>query len=252
MITEQVQIVKVGSGVFRTFGIQKVCAFLAEQIAALWRADGIKTLIVTSGAGVCGETEMGGTCGFLKQTVASIGQPILMEQYRVPFRKHDLFVSQVLETDASILHRIEWGNTKQVIDDCFAHGAIPIVNENDAVSVQQFLTDNDQLTALLAEALHPQAVLFITDAKGVFQGHPDDSESVQYAEIDYQNPPHIEAGTSKDGRGGMNGKLTHALSCYAGGVCRVAIVGLTADVIVRVARGEAVPTSVGTVNRLIQ
>lgn len=244
MTTIQTQIVKVGSGLFRRLGVERVCALLADQIGTLCTERQIRTLVVTSGAGVCGELSMGGAKGFLKQTVASIGQPILMGCYRQAFAKFGLPVAQVLETDASILHRIEWQNTREVIDDCFARGAVPIANENDAVSVQQFLSDNDQLTALLAEALKPTGVQFITGIGGIYHDY-NDSGCRLYRTIDHKNPPKIENGTSKDGRGGMAAKLRYAIECYTGGAQRVAITGLSEDVIVRFALGEFVPTMIG-------
>lgn len=250
----QLQIIKLGSGLFRLLGFRAVCALVAEQVAPLWLEKNVKTLVISSGAKLCGEREMG-TAGkgvVLKETLASVGQPILMSYYRQSFRAAGMRCSQVLVTDASIMHRREWGHTKRVIEDGLSHGIVPIINENDAVSGKQFLTDNDQLTVLVSEMLKPVRVFFITQSGGVFDGDPAKVGSRQFREIDFRNPPDIKDGISENGTGGIREKMTHAISCYREGTCQVGIIGLTAESIRQSASGYQVPTVIGTTNSFVE
>ena len=136
-------------------------------------------------------------------------------------------------------------------------GEVPVINYNDPLSfaaIELLLkqaNDNDKLTADFAPHIGAKAVLFLTEAGGVHDGHPANGGTRLYQEIDWRNPPFIESAKPAHGRGGMSAKVTFAIECRKQGIKRVAIIGLTHDVILRFARGEDVSTIVGNRNTLV-
>lgn len=249
-------LIKIGTGVFRSLpgGIPDVCATVARQVAAVEK-QGVETVLVSSGAIFTAEQflkERRFVCLADKPALASIGQPILMEHWSAAFLARDILVSQVLVTDANLMHRIEWDNTKRVIEECAANGIVPVINENDAVSFEEYVTDNDNLTALLAPALKADAVQFVTAVGGVCTGVPGKSDTQLYLEIDAERPPKVDQSVSENGRGGMAIKIACAQKCLKGGAWRVGITGLSQDIIMRFAAGEIVPTTIGKANRLLE
>lgn len=259
-------VAKLGTGVLRTQngGLSRdVFVSVLKQIARL-RTQRIGVVVVSSGAIHSARMHIArcaqalGLQKLSEPALASVGQPLLMQEWIMAgFSIHPpVFVAQVLPTDASIANRHEWHNSAQVIFDCLQHGVVPIINYNDPLSftaIELLLkqaNDNDKLTADFAPHIGAKAVLFLTEAGGVYDGHPANGGTRLYREIDWRSPPFVESVKSAHGRGGMSAKVTFAIECRKQGIKRVAITGLTSDVIVRFARGEYVPTMVGSRNIL--
>ncbi len=261
-----VVVVKIGTGVLRTQqgGLNRdVFVSVLKQVARL-RAHRIGIVVVSSGAihsarvNIARLARVRGLQKLSEPALASVGQPFLMQEWiAAGLSLHPpVFVAQVLPTDASIANRYEWKNSAQVIFDCLQHGVVPVINYNDPLSFNAIelllkqANDNDKLTADLAPHIGAKAVLFLTEAGGVHDGHPANGGTRLYQEIDWRNPPSIESAKPAHGRGGMSAKVTFAIECRKQGIKRVAITGLTQDVILRFARGEDVSTIVGNSNIL--
>ena len=262
-----VVVVKLGTGVLRTQngGLNTdVFVSVLKQIARL-RAQRIGVVVVSSGAihsaraHITRRARVRGLQKLSEPALASVGQPLLMQEWIAAgfSLRPPIFVAQVLPTDASIANPYEWRNSAQVIFDCLQHGVVPIINYNDPLSfaaIELLLkqaNDNDKLTADFAPHIGAKAVLFLTEAGGVHDGHPANGGTRLYQEIDWRNPPFIESAKPAHGRGGMSAKVTFAIECRKQGIKRVAIIGLTHDVILRFARGEDVSTIVGNRNTLV-
>ena len=253
-------VLKLGSEVFKQNGgiNEGVFATVASQIALLCR-EGIKITVVSSFAIRLGELwlkQHGFGANLVCPVLAAIGQSKLMARWDAALLKEGLAAAQVLISDASLMHRDEWENAGSTIGICHAHSVIPVINANDPVSWNESqrykarTSDNDFVTAQLVPHIDATDVLFITNVAGVYAGLPHHPDARRYAEISADNPPHIEPYSAGDSNGGMGPKVKYAIECYDGGKRRVAITGLTDDVIVRFARGQDVPTMIGTRNVL--
>jgi glutamate 5-kinase len=259
-------VVKLGTGVLRSQndGLNRgVFVSVLKQIAQL-RAQRIGVVVVSSGAihsarvSIARHTSTRRLKELSEPALASVGQPLLMQEWIAAgfSLTPPLFVAQLLPTNASISNRHEWHNSAQVIFDCLKHGVVPIINYNDPLSfaaIELLLkqaNDNDKLTADFAPHIGAKAVLFLTEAGGVHDGHPANGGTRLYQEIDWRNPPFLEEGGASHGRGEMKAKVVFAIECRKRGIKRVTITGLTHDVILRFGRGEYVSTMVGNRNVL--
>jgi len=215
-------VVKIGSQVLcdRDGSLnQQVLAGLVEQFAGL-QADGWQLLLVSSGAVAAGS---GMTREKLqkisnpvtrKQVMAATGQVRLMETYRKLFEQQGLSIAQVLATKSDFQTRRHYLNMRGCIEALLTAGIVPIVNENDVVSITELMfTDNDELAGLLAGMVNAELLCLLSTVPGVYDGDPDD-DSTQCIQVwddaCYQIDDVVLRGTSALGRGGMHNKLTIA------------------------------------------
>jgi glutamate 5-kinase len=142
-----------------------------------------------------------------RQLLASIGQVKLINTYAQLFEKHNMLCSQVLVTTEDFKGRQHYLNMKNCLEILLLHQVIPIVNENDVVSVTELMfTDNDELAGLIASMLNAQALILLTNVDGIYDGNPDEKGSVLINEvndngIDFSS--FVTSGRSQFGRGGM-------------------------------------------------
>ena len=194
-----------------------VLSNLVSQIADL-RADDWQVMVVSSGA-----VAAGSGLGQLrrisdpvarKQVLAATGQVHLMEAYRDLFAQQSLTIAQVLSTKSDFQTRRHYLNMRGCIEALLTAGIVPIVNENDVVSVTELMfTDNDELAGLMAGMVNAELLCLLSTVPGVYDGDPDHANS-QYIECwdddRYQIEDVVSRGTSTLGRGGMNNKLAVA------------------------------------------
>ncbi|MDA1190714.1 MAG: glutamate 5-kinase, partial [Candidatus Poribacteria bacterium] len=144
---------------------------LVEQIVAA-RQRGIETILVTSGAigagiGQLGLAEKPRHIGDL-QAVAAVGQNLLMRAYMTAFGEHDVTVAQLLITADDLSDRQRYVNFGNALHSLFRYGVVPIINENDTVSVDEIrVGDNDTLSAHVANAVGADLLVILTDTDGV-------------------------------------------------------------------------------------
>lgn len=191
---------------------------LVDQLSQL-HTGGWQVLVVSSGAVAAGR----GLAGALrqisdpvarKQVMAATGQVRLMEHYRELFAKQGVTVAQVLATKSDFQTRRHYLNMRGCIEALLTTGIVPIVNENDVVSVTELMfTDNDELAGLLAGMVNAELLCLLSTVPGVFDGDPEDAETrvIKCWDDDrYQIKDIVSRGTSALGRGGMHNKLTSA------------------------------------------
>jgi glutamate 5-kinase len=204
----------------------------AEEITELTRA-GHELILVSSGAVAAGREVL--MQQYLakhipaKQMLAAIGQPRLMHRYSELFGLFDLPVAQVLLTRDDIEDRKRYLNARDMLDALLKAGVLPIINENDAVSVAEIkLGDNDQLSAWVANLVQADRLVLVTDCDGLFDKDPREHADAQLVESVHGAIPAAlwqAAGGSVSGlgTGGMSTKLLAADIARAIG-CDVLIV----------------------------
>ncbi|MDB5030263.1 glutamate 5-kinase [Mucilaginibacter sp.] len=213
MITYKRIVIKIGSNVLtQSNGLpdQQRIGKLAEQIATI-KQQGIEVILVSSGAVAAGRSLITVSDKYdaiaARQLLASIGQVKLINTYAQLFEKHNILCSQVLVTTEDFKGRQHYLNMKNCLEILLQHQVIPIVNENDVVSVTELMfTDNDELAGLIASMLNAQALIILTNVDGIYDGNPNDEGSAIIEEvidtgIDFAS--FVSSGRSQFGRGGM-------------------------------------------------
>mgnify|MGYP001032056405 CR=1 FL=1 len=220
--------VKVGSNVLTksdgTLNVPRI-AHLVEQISVLHKA-GVEVVLVSSGAVASGRAVLTPSrktdAVSSRQLWAALGQVKLMSRYSDLFREYDLICAQVLTTKENFSSRAHYLNMKNCISTLLENGVIPIVNENDTISVTELMfTDNDELSGLMATLASSEALIILSNVDGVYDGNPQDAGSHVIAEISNQTGApeiQIEEATSQFGRGGMITKLRIARKVAASGI----------------------------------
>jgi glutamate 5-kinase len=247
-------VIKVGTNVLSADGAVDECFIdvIAEQIAAL-RATGRQVILVTSGAIGMGagalELAKPPTAVKLRQACAAVGQGILMHAYRQAFAATGQQVAQVLLTNAILSNRKFYVNLKNAVETLLGLGVVPIVNENDCVSVAEIdlaFGDNDKLSALVASKIDAELLIMLTDVDGLYDGDPQRSKTARLIPTVHEVTDEIDAmagcAGSQLGTGGMQTKLD-AIRIAAQGGCKVVLAnGRADDIIGRVVGGDAVGT----------
>ncbi|MBP1994787.1 glutamate 5-kinase [Paenibacillus eucommiae] len=200
--------------------------FFASELARLQQS-GQQILLVTSGAVAAGFTSLGYKTRpkvlHEKQAAAAVGQALLMQAYHEAFAGHDIGVAQILLTRYDFSNRKRVNNALLTIDELLRRGVIPIINENDTVSVDELkFGDNDTLSALVANLVKAAMLLIITDMDGLYTDDPRKNASAQRIERVDQISDELYrmAGGSGSsvGTGGMRSKLEAARIAMRGGV----------------------------------
>lgn len=223
-------------------------ADLVGQIVRV-RASGRQVVLVSSGAIAAGLPDLKLTRRPKDlpslQAAAALGQARLIELYRDRFAEHGVAVGQALLTHADLRDRNRHLNARNALNRLLEAGAIPVINENDTVAVDEIrVGDNDQLSALVGNLVRADLVVLLTTVDGLFTDHPDRGGTL-VARVDAVTPEiRAMAGGAHDGvgTGGMQTKLDAAEICARGGERLVICNGLTPDALVRLLDGEPLGT----------
>ncbi|HXW82824.1 MAG TPA: glutamate 5-kinase [Candidatus Binataceae bacterium] len=170
-------VVKVGSAVLSdSDGLHAgVIDSLASEIDSLARG-GREMVVVSSGAIAAGRARLGKSLGATiaaRQAAAAAGQIELMREWRRAFGEHSRTIGQLLLTHQDLAERRRRLNANQTIAALLGAGAIPIINENDSVAVEEIrLGDNDVLSSLVASLVQAQMLIILSDVPGVLTGDP--------------------------------------------------------------------------------
>jgi glutamate 5-kinase len=250
-------VVKVGSRVLTredgTLDDARVAA-VADQLARL-RLDGRKVVLVSSGAVAAGIGRLGWkrrpTDVAELQAAAAVGQSRLIESYNKALAPHGLNAAQILLTAEDLQHRTRYLNTRNTLNALFRCGAIPIINENDTVAVDELqisFGDNDRLAALVTNLLRAPLMILLSDVEGVYDRNPSEPGAKLMSVI-----THLDAAESfaKDAvgpariqlsRGGMGSKLRAARIAAAAGESVVIAAGRRPNVLLDILAGAEVGT----------
>ncbi len=211
--------IKIGSNVLtRTNGTLNITRIssLVDQVAELHRM-GYKIVLISSGAVASGRSELKIDKKLdsveQRQLYSAIGQAKLINLYYDLFREHGIVVGQVLTTKENFSTRRHYLNQRNCMQVMMENQVIPIVNENDTVSVSELMfTDNDELSGTIASMMDMRMLIILSNVDGIYNGSPSDPASEVISEIHEGQDvsDFIQHSKSSFGRGGMLTKTSIA------------------------------------------
>ncbi len=257
--TSHMVVVKVGTRVLTqsdgTLDHDRVAA-IAEQLIRLVD-DGRQVVLVSSGAVGAGMGRLGlssrPTDLAHLQAVAAVGQSRLIEAYQRALAPHDHHAAQILLTADDLNDRMRYLNVRNTLLALFQFGAIPIINENDTVRVdelQRNVGDNDRLAAMVTNLLRAPLLVLLSDVDGLYDGHPDDPQSqvvpivtsLDGAVRTFQRQSGPAAAPNHLSKGGMASKLEAARLVISTGENVVIANGRQPNVLTDILAGQPVGT----------
>jgi glutamate 5-kinase len=246
-------VVKVGSSLVTNEGRGLDEAAIGEwcrQLSILIR-EGRELIMVSSGAIAEGMKRLGWsvrpTAIQELQAAAAVGQMGLAQMYETKLRANGLGSAQVLLTHADLADRERYLNARSTLLTLLKLGVVPVINENDTVVNDEIkFGDNDTLGALVANLIEADALVILTDQKGLFTADPRTNPDARFVDEAQAGDPALErmaggAGSSI-GRGGMLTKILAAKRAAGSGASTVIAWGREPDALVRLTRGEAIGT----------
>lgn len=246
-------VAKVGSSLVTNDGQgldRQAVAHWASQIAAL-RNQGKQVVLVSSGAIAEGMARLGWakrpTSMHELQAAAAVGQMGLAQAYEVAFSKHNLRTAQILLTHEDLADRQRYLNARSTLFALLRLGVVPIVNENDTVATDEIAVgDNDTLGALVTNLIEADALIILTDQRGLYESDPRKNPDARFVSHAKAGDVALEAmaggSGSGIGKGGMLTKILAAKRAARSGAHTVIASGRENDVMVRLASGECIGT----------
>ena len=223
---------------------------VVRQVSDL-KDEGHNVVIVTSGAIAAGFRALGyssrPTTVSAKQASAAVGQGLLMEEYSRFFSSRGYICAQILLTRGDFTDKRRYGNAFNSLEVLLARGAVPIINENDTIAVEELkVGDNDSLAAQVAAMLHSDLLIFLTDIDGLYTKNPAkwiDAQRISRVKV-IDSKIEALAGTagSKNGTGGMITKIKGARLATSSGVPVFICSSNETDSIVKAVLGTACGT----------
>ncbi len=246
-------VIKIGSSTLTTSESSIDYAYLsdlADQVAAV-RAAGWQPVVVTSAAIACGLEALGmkkrPTDMPSLQAAASVGQSALSTAYAETFARHGIVTSTVLLTRRDTADRTAYLHARNTLGRLLELGVVPIINENDTVTVEQIrFGDNDTLAAVAACMVDADMVVILSDIDGLYDANPSENpDAALIAHVERITPEILAAAGGSGsvvGSGGMVTKLKAARVLSVAGIPMVICAGRRPRAVVDVAAGKAVGT----------
>ena len=221
-----------------TLDITRMSA-LVDQVAELHKR-GIQVILVSSGAVASGRSEIQPSHTLdevsSRQLYSAIGQAKLMGKYYTLFREHGITCGQVLTTKEGLDKVDHYLNQQHCMEVMLTEGVIPIVNENDTLSITELMfTDNDELSGLMAQMMKVDRLFIFSNIDGIYDGNPADPKSqvIRTVAATDDMEQYIQASKSSLGRGGMLTKCHIARKVAAAGIPVVIANGKSEDILLR-------------------
>lgn len=220
---------------------------ITDQLSSLHR-DGHRLVLVTSGAIAAGYGKLGFSSRPSsipdKQASAAVGQGLLMEIYSELFSENDIVCGQILLNKDDFADRVRYSNAFNSLEVLLSRRAIPVINENDAVSVDEIrIGDNDTLSAQVAAMVHADLLVMVSDIDGLYTADPStDPDASKIETVSYISPELLSSAagsSSMNGTGGMITKLRGALIAASAGVETVLTSYSEEDSIIRSVNGTS-------------
>lgn len=244
-------VVKIGSNVITrkdgTLDVTRMSA-LVDQVAELHRK-GHQIIMVSSGAVAAGRNEIRPERHLdtvsQRQLYSAVGQAKLINRYYELFRDHGMVCGQILTTKEGFGSRTHYLNQKHCMEVMLSENVIPVINENDTVSVTELMfTDNDELSGLVATMMDADILVILSNIDGIYDRDPSLEGSrvireVRPGSVDLSSV--VVAGKSTFGRGGMLTKSRIALKVASEGIEVVIANGKRDDILLRLLKRPAGP-----------
>jgi glutamate 5-kinase len=238
-------VVKLGSGVLSA-GTGKLDHGVVRRVARELgeaRSRGVEAVVVSSGAILAGaetlELRTRPATTQLKQAAAAVGQTRLMQAWEAGLAREGLKTAQILLTREDLRQRQRYLNARNTLFTLLRLGVVPVINENDTVSVDEIkFGDNDTLSALVADLCEADLLLLLTDQEGVFTADPrSNKDAALIPQYDAEAKAAIgKAGPS--GSGGMGSKVTAACAAAAAGLHAVVASGAKGGILASILDGD--------------
>ena len=220
-------VIKIGSNVLTRkdgkLDVTRVSA-IVDQVAWLRRHD-IEVILVSSGAVASGRRELTVDHSLdsveQRQLFSAVGQVKLVGLYYDLFREFGIHIGQVLTMKENFQPGEQYRNQQACMTVMLENDVLPIVNENDTVSVTELMfTDNDELSGLIAQMMQADTLILLSNIDGIYDGHPDDPDSrlIPVVEAGADLSQYIKEEKSAFGRGGMHSKYTTAQKVQKTGI----------------------------------
>ena len=242
-------VVKIGTNVITNINGTldlKLIKKLVAQIAGI-KKNGKDVIVITSGAIGAGMKELKlkekPRDAIMQQVCASIGQHILMSNYQAMFKKHKIKVAQILLTYYDFSDKKTSGYIHNSINKLLRLKVVPIINENDPISIDEIgpsFGDNDMLSALIASKMKADLLVILTDVDGLFDKNPNKNGAVLIKEVKNIGK-YIESLGGKPnalGLGGMKTKIKAAKIATKNGATVVIANGRKEDVLLKIVNGS--------------
>ena len=221
---------------------------IVEDVAILYK-QGIEVVLISSGAVAAGRSEVTPSKKTniiaAKQVWAAIGQVKLMSSYQFLFGKYGIQAGQLLATKESFRDRRHYLNMKNCISAMLENKVLPIVNENDTISINELMfTDNDELSGLISSMMDCRSLIILSNVDGVYTGAPGDSGTELINKINEDSEDldqYISSSKSGFGRGGMITKCSIARKIASQGIDVYIANGTRNAIITDIIREKEVP-----------
>ena len=211
---------------------------LVDQIAWL-RSKGCEVILVSSGAVACGRRELDIEHALdsveQRQLFSAMGQAKLIGLYYDLFREFGIHVGQVLTMKENFEPGEQYRNQRACMTVMLENNVLPIVNENDTVSVTELMfTDNDELSGLIAQMMQADTLILLSNIDGIYNAHPDDPDAELIREVapGRDLSQYIKEEKSAFGRGGMHSKYTTAQKVQQAGIRVIIANGEREDILI--------------------
>ncbi|GEB78018.1 glutamate 5-kinase [Sporolactobacillus inulinus] len=251
-------VVKIGSSSLTDAHGQLDAEKLEDHVAAIARlaSSGYQIVLVSSGAIAAGYSGLGYPARPVtiagKQAAAAVGQVMLLNHYARAFHKYGITIAQLLLARQDFERREQMSHAYSALSELLKRSVIPIINENDSVSLEELtFGDNDMLSALVSGLIHADFLAILTDVNGLYDKNPNEyDDAIRYHYLD-QLPDHLlnetsAASGSKVGTGGMKSKLCAARTALSLGVRTFIGTGKGTDKLVAIIKGEGDGTYIGS------
>jgi glutamate 5-kinase len=246
-------VVKVGSSLVTNEGRGLDEAAIGEwcRQMALLAQEGREVIMVSSGAIAEGMKRLGWATRpqeiHALQAAAAVGQMGLAQMYETKLRQNGLGSAQVLLTHADLADRERYLNARSTLLTLLQHKVLPVINENDTVVNDEIkFGDNDTLGALVANLVEADALVILTDQKGLYTADPRKNPAAEFVHEARAGDPKLEAMAggvgSSIGSGGMITKILAAKRAAGSGASTVIAWGREPDALIRLCQGEAIGT----------
>lgn len=228
-MTKKRIVVKIGSSSLTNATGGLSVTMLQEHVGALVRLKeaGHEVILVSSGAVAAGFAGIGYPARPVtvagRQAAAAVGQGMLMQKYTEEFKKHGIVVAQLLLTRQNVVSKELYNNVHTTLAELLKRNVLPIINENDSVSVKGLtFGDNDMLSALVGGSVHADFLIMLTDVNGIYGENPKTNPNAQrydfLPDITEELIAATSAAGSKAGTGGMKSKVEAAKTALRMGV----------------------------------
>ncbi|MGH1041262.1 glutamate 5-kinase [Bacillus wiedmannii] len=229
---------------------------LSDHVAALARLkeEGHEVLLITSGAVAAGFSALGYPSRPVtikgKQAAAAVGQNLLMQAYTEEFCKYGIVTAQLLLTRSDFSRKEQYSNAYATLGELLNRSALPIINENDSISLEELtFGDNDMLSALVSGLVSADMLMIFTDVNGLYDKNPQkNADAKKYyflPEVTEEIASLAGDAGSKLGTGGMKSKIDAAKTALSLGVSVFIGTGRGKEKFVDVLKGKGDGTYVG-------